>query len=297
MSGYLIRLAKTCLFILTICSPAASAEALEWTVWPLPGVVNVVDGKPTDGITMEALDLLMARLPDLQADYRLANRLRQQRLMKNNHNFCSIPLLQREDSDELGYFIPFMASTPIQAVIRHGDLAKFPLEDGRLSLARLMSETELQGGISGFRTYPGDVHTWIRKAVAKGRVETVTGAQGGENLMLMVSHGRLDFIFEFASISRYMSKALRMREPLLSLPIHEEQKLVETGIYCTRNEWGRNMASRIDQAVREIAAEPAALMELYVAGMPEETWQAFSTEMAKYYQQRAKRSVVFEPAQ
>ena len=270
------------------------AETVDWTVWPLPGVVNVVNDKPTDGITMDAMALLMARLPALQPQYRIANRLRQQKMMADGENVCSIPLFQREDSDKFAYFIPFMITTPIQAIVRRDDLERFPMEDGFLSLARLIDETDLHGGLSGFRTYPDPLGAWLTEAVAKKRVKNITGSQGGESLQLMVSHGRLDYIFEFTSISMAMRKGLHMRESLLALPILEDRNLVESGIYCTRNAWGRRMAERLDRAIRELVAEPEALLQLYVSGMPIETYRVFEQDIREYYQERAARMLTFK---
>ena len=271
------------------------AAILEWTVWPLPGVVNVENGKPTDGITMAGVRMLMAQLPDLQPEFRLANRLRQQRNMGMGDDFCSIPLLRRSDTDKIGYFIPFMASTPIQAVIRKADLARYPLEDGRLSLQRLVEETGFHGGLSAFRTYPPGIEAWFHKAQALGRAEYITGHQGGENLLLMVSHERLDLTFEFATITRAMSQRLRIKEPLLSLPVHEQRELVESGMYCTRSEWGRAMAERLDQAVRTVVADTENFMPLYEQWVPAETYQAYATEFAEYYRQRARQPTEFGP--
>mgnify|MGYP002619520218 CR=1 FL=1 len=276
------------LMLLTAGTWAEETDSvLDWALWPIPGAVNLVDGQPRDGIAMEALDLLMARLPELQPRYRLANRPRQQYDMEQGLAFCSMPLLRRADSDQIGYFIPFMASTPIQAVIRQDDRERFPLENGSLSLSRLLADTDLRGGVSGFRTYPTELAAWFSEAQTAGRLESVTGALSGENLLLMVSHGRLDFTFEFATVTRAITRRLAVQAPLLSLPIQEHRELVETGIYCTRSDWGRAMAARLDLAVRQIAAEPGVLLALYERWVPEETYQAFADELRAYYLQRA----------
>ncbi|WP_373187721.1 hypothetical protein, partial [Halopseudomonas sp.] len=89
------------LALLAQTAKAATAEELEWAVWPLPGMVTVVDGKPTGGTTIEALTMLMQHMPDVPIKYSLANRLRQQQRMKSGDQFCSIPMLRRADSDQL----------------------------------------------------------------------------------------------------------------------------------------------------------------------------------------------------
>lgn len=272
-----------------------AAEPIDLALWPIPGIVNLAEGKPSDGLAMEGLALLWARLPELSPSYRLANRPRQQRMMAEGIDFCATLLFRRDDSDKDAYFIPWMVSTPIQAVIRARDLERFPVQDGYLSLARLLHETDLRAGISGFRTYTPRISEWTTAAASQGRVERVTGSQSGENLVQMVSYGRFDLTFELSSISQTLARAQPLPEPLLSLPLDEDRDLFETGIYCTRSAWGYAMAKRLDQAIREVAADPDALLELYASTMPSETWAVFAESMRNYYRVRAVTPTYFEP--
>ncbi|TVP92029.1 MAG: hypothetical protein EA348_02835 [Pseudomonadaceae bacterium] len=273
-------------------SPLSLAEPLNWTVWPIPGIVNVVDGEPTDGISMLALRQLMQRLPDLEPDYRLANRLRQQRDMERGVQFCSTPLFKRPDTDRYAYFVPFLVSTPIQAVVRQDQVAYFPLRDNRLVLSDVLEATEFQAAVSAFRTYPPLIQAWLAAAEPLGRAERISGSLSGENLLLMVSHGRIDLTFEFATITQAVSSQLQPTEPLLSLPLAEEMALVVSGIYCSGSDWGRSMAERLDQAIRELLHEPEALeqlLELYAVYLPPETWAAFEQQIVAYYHARRDR--------
>ncbi|WP_157719223.1 hypothetical protein [Halopseudomonas salegens] len=274
-----------------LTSPLSQAEPLKWTVWPIPGVVNVADGKPTDGITMLALRQLMQRLPELEPDYRLANRLRQQRDMEYGLQFCSTPLFKRPDTDRYAYFVPFLVSTPIQAVVRRDQLEHFPLRDNRLVLSDLLETTDSHVAVSAFRTYPPLIQDWLAVAEPLGRAERISGSLSGSNLLLMVSHGRIDLTFEFATITRAVSSQLQPPEPLLSLPLAEEMELVVSGIYCSGSDWGRAMAEQLDQAIRELLQDPQALeqlLALYADYLPAETWAAFDKKIIAYYRERAE---------
>lgn len=292
-----IRLAWWCLAMLVMAGPAfaqsagtpqaAGVETLEWTVWPLPGVINVIDGKPTDGAAMDVLRLIMANLPAFTPNYRLGNRLRQQQDMQQGQNFCSAPLFRRSDSDEYGYFIPFMASTPIQVVIRASDAASFPIEEGVISLADLAERDDLRGGYSGFRTYPPAVAQWLDQARADGRIEKATGTPSGENLLRMVSQGRIDFAFEFSILSNTVNKRLRSGEPLRSVPIKGHRALVEAGIYCSRTPWGKRVAGELDRVIRELSSDPETFLSLYRPWVPEETFRLFRDDLRAYYLRRA----------
>lgn len=271
----------------------AQDNTLEWTLWPIPGNVILDGEKPVSGLTFFAIERLMSHLPEVQPVYHLANRPRQQYRLEQGHNICSAPLFRRADTDLNGYFIPFLGSTPIQMVIRRDQLAAYPLVEGRVSLNRLLNETTLRGGVSQFRTYPGPVRDWYPLLEQRDRGYRVSGAQSGENLLLMVSHGRIDFTFELASITRAVGKQMGEDNNLLSVPIDEDRRLIESGIYCTRNAWGLDMARRIDAAIRIMATDPDAMLDLYREWMPEETLSAFEPQLKAYYVARQTREVIF----
>lgn len=271
---------------------ATAVETVDWTVWPLPGAINVIDGKPTDGVAMDILRLIMAKLPAYTPNYRLGNRLRQQQDMQQGQNFCSAPLFRRSDSDEYGYFIPFMASTPIQLVIRGSDATQFPIENGTISLVDLAARDDLRGGYSGFRTYPPAVSRWLEQAREDGRVERATGTPSGENVLRMVSQGRIDFAFEFSTLSNTVNKRLRSGEPLVSVPIKGHQALVDAGIYCSRTPWGKRVASELDRAIRELSRNPSTLLTLYQPWIPDETFEVFKDDLRAYYIRRSSEPAV-----
>ena len=273
---------------------ASSAEALNWTVWPLPGVVNVRDGQPTDGATMDMLRLVMAKLPAFEAHYRLGNRFRQQQEMQQGQDFCSTPLFRRADTDEYAYFIPFMASTPIQMVIRRSAATEFPLEDGAISLMALAERDDLRGGYSGFRTYPPVLANWLEQARRDDRIERATGTPSGENLLRMVSLERIDYAFEFSILINTVNKRLRSGEALRGVPIKGHRALVEAGIYCSKTPWGKRVAGELDRVIRELAGDPETFLSLYRPWVPAETYRLYEADLESYYLRRALRPTELE---
>jgi len=279
------RLMLVVLLALPRFSAAAGSEpeSIDWVLWPIPSAVIVVDGKPADGTAVRGLQLLMDELPQFKANYRLGNRLRQQRDMQQGRQFCSMPLLPREDSDQYGLFIPYMVSTPIQAVVRHSDLPELPLQDGNLSLTRVLAETSMQIGASAHRTYPPQIRKLIDQAHAMQRAQRIAGSPSGENLLRMVSHGRIDLTFEFSSVTQAFTRHTMLPEPLYSLPVAEHRELVITGIYCTRSAWGERVIAELEQGVRRISANPLALLDIYRQWVPQETFEAFEKQLLDYY--------------
>ena len=274
---------------LMLLAPAGQllAEQLPWALLPLPGIVNLVDGEPKGGLQMEALELLERQMPEVHPTYRAVSRLRQLRDMGEGADFCAAPFFHNADGEKVGYFVPFTLSTPIQAVMRRDQLPRFPLQQERLPVARGIAATRLRGAVAAGRTYPQEIRALLADARVSGRLETVGGQVGGENLLLMIAAGRIDYGFEFATVIRQMNQRPQVGGVLVGVRLQESHALVQSGIYCTRSPWGRRMALRLDVAIRRLAAEPEPLLALYTRWLPEETYQAYAQELAQAYQTRS----------
>ena len=105
---------------------------------------------------------------------------RLQQDMAQGMDFCAAPFFRRADSDRIGYFVPYVVSTPIQLVIRADALERFAPRGGRVSLARLLEDPALQGGLSSSRTYPDDLLPLLERGLRNGRLQWIGGASGGQ---------------------------------------------------------------------------------------------------------------------
>ncbi|MEO4046924.1 hypothetical protein AAFN46_07505 [Pseudomonas sp. CAU 1711] len=297
MSGYPLlpkmRAVLLCLVCLG-CMSAVASETVDWYVWPIPGVVNVEHGEPTDGLAMEVLAQVLEHLP-MSARFHLGNRARLQQDMAQGVSLCSLPLLPEARSDAIGYFIPLFASTPIQVVVRQSQLAEFPIAQGQLSLADLLADPALRGGLAKARTYPAKLQQQIEEGVRQGRIQRIATAMSGDNLLLMLAHGRFDFALEYASIIQALRSRQSSGEPLVSVPIREDRELSSIGIYCTRNAWGRQLALQLDAAIRQAFADPARVLALHAKWLPAESYQVYLGDFEAFYRQRAQRPLELLP--
>lgn len=295
MSGYpLLPKMRSALFSLCLgCMSAVASETVDWYVWPTPGVVNVEHGEPTDGLAMEVLAQVLGHLPR-PARFHLGHRARLQQDMARGVSLCSLPLLREVRSDAIGYFIPLFASTPIQVVLRRRQLAELPLHEGQLSLAGLLADPALRGGLDKARTYPAKLQQLIEAGVRQGRIQRISTAMSGDNLLLMLAHGRFDFALEYASIIQALRSRQASGEPLVSVPISEDRELSSIGIYCTRNAWGRQLARQLDVAIRQAFADPARVLALHAKWLPEESYQAYDSDFEAFYRRRVQQPLVFD---
>ncbi len=283
-------------FLLTLllaCIPVPvplQAEPLVWGIVPLPGAFNVRDGKLVDGVLFEAMQLLETRLPDVPMVYEILPMTRIEQRMQALEQMCSSGQLQTDDRDRLGYFVPHVASTPMHVLVRRQTLDQLLIENGRVSLDWLLANPYLRGALANTRVYPADIRPRLLEAQRKGLLPAMGGSLAGENLLLMVSHRRLDYIFEYPVIYTEVMRHFSLSEPLVSVPLRESAALVPLGIYCPRTLWGAAMARRIDEAVRQVTAQPEQLMSIYRRWLPAEVFEHYRPQLLAYLQQRAAQA-------
>lgn len=266
---------------------AVHAEDLLWGVVPIPGAFTVRDGDVVDGWMYEGVQLLAERLPDLHMRYEVLPTLRLEQRLRNKEELCSIGQLQSPVRDEIAYFVPYAPGMPLHVLVRRQTLDQLLIEDGHVSLDWLFANPYLRGGLSKSRIYPEPIRQRLQHALAEGRLLEVGGSLGGENMLLMVSRQRLDYVFEYPMISDAAIQAADITEPLVSVPLRENAQLVTIGIHCPQTPWGARMATRLDQAIRAQAGDAQALMVLYEQRWPAEMYARFESKLRTYFRQRA----------
>ncbi len=265
----------------------AQTEELVWGIVPIPGAFNVRDGEVVDGVLFEAMQLLAARLPELQMHYEVLPMTRVEQRMGEKGEMCSSGQLQSPERDRVGYFVPYVASTPIHVLVRPQTLDQLLIEDGQVSLDWLFGNPYLRGALARSRVYPAPIRERLSKAHAEGRIPELGGSLAGENLLLMVSHQRLDYVFDYPVIYTEVMRHFSLGDALISVPLRENSELVTVGIYCARTPWGAEMARRLDRAVREVSAEPDSSMAIFRRWLPPEVYAHYHEQLLQFFARRA----------
>ncbi|WP_394236407.1 hypothetical protein [Pseudomonas anguilliseptica] len=269
------------------CAGLLEAEELGWDVVPIPGVVNVRDDQPVDGLLFEVMQLLAARLPELQMRYEILPLARIEKRMGEKGEKCSSGLLQTSERNQLSYFVPFVATTPMHVLVRRQSLGELRIENGQVSLDWLLGNPYLRGALAKSRVYPASIRERLLQAHAEGDFPELGGSQGGENLLLMVSHHRLDYVFDYPVIYTEVMRHFSLSDALVSVPLRENAELVTVGIYCPRTPWGARMAGRLDQAIRELSATPVSTLAIYQRWLPLEVYSHYHEQLLAFFAQRA----------
>lgn len=266
------------------------AQPLVWGIVPLPGAFNVRDGELVDGVLFEAMQLLEAQLPDLQMAYEILPMTRMEQRMQALDPICGSGQLQTQERDRLGYFVPLVVSPPMHVLVRRQTLDQLLIEQGQVSLDWLFANPYLRGALANTRVYPADIRPRLLAAQSQGLLPSMGGSLAGENLLLMVSHRRLDYVFEYPVIYTEVQRHFSLSEPLVSVPLKESAALVPLGIYCPRTAWGADMARRIDQAVRQVAGQPEPIMSIYQRWLPAEVFAHYRPQFLAYLQRRSTQA-------
>ena len=277
------------LLLFLFCSlPAAAwaAEPLNWLLLPTPGVINLKQGEPDDGM---ALQLLRALEPGLkqrgvQVGYELGNVARLLQHLQQGRQLCSAVTLRSPERDRLALFVPLLAVPPMQLVVRSADHARVPQENGQVAWQALL-DSDLRGAVYRQRIYPPALLVSMQQALTDGRLQSLTLSGNVDKHLLMLSHGRFDFTLEFPLVFSQVQRSGRLVAPLSLLPLTHLEQLDVAGSYCTRGPWGQRMAQRIDETLRELI-QAQGLESLYQQWLPADNYQAYQLSIKAYLRER-----------
>lgn len=283
----------TCLALyLGLLGPALGQE-LTWSTLPLAGAAELKNDKPAEGVIYELQHLLEQTLPEFRHRYVVSTPKRLLHEMTAGIPRCSTLLLRHPELERVGYFVPYLPTLPIQLVVRSGMRDELPFEMGRVSLAELVQRPELRGAIAENRGYPAELQPLLDLGLAKGRIKAFNSTSSGNNLLSMISHGRLDYSLEYPFVVRHFTDGTALPTPLTTIPVTENILMSPAGLYCTRTPWGKNMATRLDRAIRQIVSTPEQMLPMYRKTVDKQVFDYYEPQLRAYLEERAQTPTEF----
>jgi uncharacterized protein (TIGR02285 family) len=257
----------------------------------VPGVAQVDEDGEGEGIVLELLQQLAPWLEGFELSYEAINIPRMEQMLGEGREMCFAGILMTAERDRIGHAVPFVATPPLQMVVRERSLGDLPLHDGAVELEAVLANPALRGVLADKRPYPGPLQARLMAALNAGQLKRQGGGSAGtgQTLLLMVSHGRADYTFEYPSIIVGMTEDRLLKEPLYSLSIEGYEDLQEAAIYCPRTPWGQDVAQRLDQAVVRMAAHPDPVLAAYARWLPGPVYLRYRDKFARGLQARAGR--------
>lgn len=289
MEAILRRLLSLVLLAVLLQPLPALSQRLVIVSPMVPGLALLREDGTGEGILLEILSQLDPLLKGLELHYEAMNIPRMEQVLAEGRELCVSGIIATAARDRIGYAVPLFSTPPLQVVVREETLASLTLRDGAVTLESLFGNPALRGVLADKRPYPGPLQSRLMAALDAGLLKRQAGgsAGSGQNLLLMVSHGRAGYTFEYPSITVGMTKDRLLKAPLHSLSIHGYEDLQDVVIYCPRTEWGQAMAARLDRAITMLAAHPGRMLPIYARWLPDAVYARYRDRLELALRARA----------
>jgi hypothetical protein len=109
----------------------------------------------------------------------------------------------------------------------------------------------------------------------------------------MVSYKRFDYTIDYPIVISSVNKSRENPAKLVSIPIAEVTHIGTAGFYCTRNSWGRNIAQKLDLAVRNVASKPEQIIDIYRNANDDATILHYESQIRAFLKERAETETQF----
>jgi len=240
--------------MIMVIAARADHETVEWVVADRP-TSYILDGPDKGKGAVDGLYALLFRyLPEYEHKTINMTFGRVLQTMKSGQNLCAVGFRDQE-REKVAYFsIPAIISLPFAVVAKKGRIEQFYGDIDSVSIEKLLADKRLRGGVMQKRSY-GDIDGIIKKYEESRVLHTLTP---NSDIVQMLLSDRLDYVIEIVSFAKYRAKHSGKEKEITSFPIREyRQQVLVAHVFCTKNEWGRQMIQKINQIIRRERTSPS----------------------------------------
>jgi uncharacterized protein (TIGR02285 family) len=245
-------------------SPPPAPPLLRWMVQDMAPHFVYRDGKPPQrvedlgqGEVDGFLRLLIERMPQYRHEFIELSLPRFEAQVRQGETLCSVLHVRTPERLQWLYFTalyPAMMSRQIHVVVRREDLARFEANGQPLQLADLLRRTDLTGLLPRDRSYGPRIDRLLVADPERTPRSIVAGR--GAQLLPMLRAKRMDYTLEYPITVDEFSAAHPGPPELAKLPLAEGRSTLIATAGCSRTPEGRRAIEAMDQAVRQLAADP-----------------------------------------
>ncbi|WKE67431.1 TIGR02285 family protein [Gallaecimonas kandeliae] len=236
------------LFLLSAGPKASAEETVKWGVFDWPPMHIVAGPEKGQGTFDKVMQHFQQRLPGYQHQVVVANTRRFWDYLKSGEHFCYVGSVQTPARERFAYFsLPDGLVLSNHVVMLKDRAAALGLA-GPLSLATLLDNPQLKGGIISQRSYGKELDAVLRDH-PKANLYAQSGGDLGLSLFRMLEAGRLDYIIEYPHVAAYFERLLGKEGSTLSLAASEAPPIQVVHVACPKTAWGQQMIARIDAII------------------------------------------------
>ncbi|MBO9686491.1 TIGR02285 family protein [Roseateles chitosanitabidus] len=282
-------------------APAGGTGArpvLRWLVQDIPPHFSYRDGKPPQrpedlgqGEVDGFLRVLTERLPQYRHEFVELSLPRFEAQARAGETLCSLLHVRTPERLQWLYFTPLhppLLTRQVHVILRREDLSRFEPNGQALQLADLLRRKDLVGLVPRDRSFGPRIDKLLSADPDQAPRSVVAGRSA--NLLGMLKARRMDWTLDYPATVEQYSQQHPGSPELMRLPLAEGRStMVATGS-CSRTPTGRRAIEAIDQAVRQIAAEPLPQRDALIrawrgpAGIEAEDLKAIN----RYFDERAR---------
>lgn len=266
--------------------PARAAEHMTWLM-PEFALFDAdrAPGRPRKGMVEPMADYLMRHWPDAEHEVVIANVKRSWRMIEAGEPACHLVSLRTPEREQLAYFADTHLVPPAQLIVRRAKLAQVPRDaGGEVDLDRLLLEGRLRGALIEGRSYGKTLDAQLARRPARS-IDLYAPADFGGRLLHMVALGRADFSIDFDFTLQFQRQQSKALNELVSMPIQGSSELLQSGVACPHNEWGRKTAARVER-IFGTPAGAAALRSNFDLWLTPEARAVYGARINAYFADR-----------
>ena len=231
-------------------------ETITWMIVDSPPF-EIVTNKPNSGIAGEARKLIEKKLSEYNHESIVVNYARMMGNFKKG-NYCTMSLFVTEERKKFLYFsmVPDILFSSIGIAMREVTFKQIK-KPAQISLEMMLRDyPDYRLGIAQGRNYNPKIRTVLNKYKDKSKISIHSQLNVDESLLSMILLGRLDYMLIYPHAATYMSTKLNYKNSHAFVPITEVDTFGQTFAACSKNEWGRQLIKKINQALVDLRPAP-----------------------------------------
>ena len=253
--NHMAKLVFVVIFITFYLIDSAQSQTVTWAIADRP-TSYILRGKDKGrGAVDELYSLLQKHLKGYQHKNHEMTFARVLQQMKCGKNVCACGF-RSSKREEVGLFSqPAIIAMPYSIVTKKGHFSQIFSNAHSISLEKLIKNRSITGGITQERSYGS-----ITAVINENQNKNIDILANTSNLIKMLILDRVDYIIEIPSFAVYMVKQFQPQISLQSISIIENtNEILLARIFCTKNQWGKNIIRKIDKILDQEKGKPEYL--------------------------------------
>lgn len=250
-------------FSTRIASDVKAEETITWLKPNFPPIFITEGSQKGTGYFDRLEELIIANLPDYNYQVIIANAKRIMKELKEQKKAGCAALIKTPEREKfIDFSSPALMVLPNGVIILKSQEAKFkPFlnESGEIDLDRLLGTSELTLGISTGRRYSGSIDEILKKHSERKNIYTRFGNDLTEGLISMMIANRIDFILGYPTEVFYFMDMMKIKKDIKYIPVIGMEKFSFGHIGFPKNQWGKEIISKINVILEKHRSTPAFL--------------------------------------